>query len=112
MSPNEYQQLAMRTANKNLLFSEMLTNGVLGLCGESGEVADHIKKAFYQGHELDREHIVEEVGDCLWYCCLILTALGRDLEACMQGNIDKLKRRYPEGFDSERSIHREVEPHD
>ena len=112
IAANDYQTAAMRTANKNLSQREMLLNGVLGLSGETGEVADHVKKAYYQGHEIDRDHLIEEVGDCLWYCCLVLTALDADLEGCMQRNIEKLYRRYPDGFDRMRSLRREDEAHD
>lgn len=112
MNPNDYQRAAMRTANKDLSQREMLLNGVLGLSGETGEVADHVKKAYYQGHDLDRDHLIEEVGDCLWYCCLTLTALDMSLEECMRRNIVKLYKRYPDGFDMMRSIFREDEAHD
>jgi NTP pyrophosphatase (non-canonical NTP hydrolase) len=85
----------------------MLINGVLGLCGESGEVADIVKKATFQGHELDVAHIAKELGDVAWYLAVAANSIGYDLETIMQMNIDKLKKRYPEGFDSERSQHRE-----
>lgn len=108
MTINEYQKLAMRTASgMNHEHHGMLMNGVLGLCGESGEVADLVKKATFQGHELDFEHVAKELGDIAWYLALSATAIGYDLETVMQMNIDKLRKRYPEGFDPERSLHRE-----
>jgi NTP pyrophosphatase (non-canonical NTP hydrolase) len=107
MQINEYQQLAMRTSNKELTKGEHLINGALGLCGESGEVADLVKKAYMQGHNIDRAHIAKEIGDCLWYAAEAATAIDYDLETIMQMNIDKLKARYPEGFDAERSLHRQ-----
>lgn len=108
MTINEYQKLAMRTANgMNYEYHGMLMNGVLGLCGESGEVADIVKKATFQGHNLDTVHVAKELGDVAWYLAVAAQSIGYDLETIMQMNIDKLKKRYPEGFDSERSQHRE-----
>lgn len=108
MEVNEYQKLAMRTSNNELSDGLHLMNGALGLCGESGEVADLVKKCVMQGHNLDREHIAKELGDICWYIAEATTAIGYDLETIMQMNIDKLMKRYPEGFSSERSQHRET----
>lgn len=110
MNANEYQALAMRTSNKALSLKDHLINGALGLCGEAGEVSDLVKKAYMQGHTLDRERIAEEISDCMWYAAEAATAIGYELEEIMQINIDKLLKRYPdkEGFSAERSIHREV----
>ncbi|MGN0629506.1 MAG: nucleoside triphosphate pyrophosphohydrolase family protein [Oscillospiraceae bacterium] len=106
MEVNEYQQLAMRTLNTGLDKDSVLINGVMGLCGESGEAIDIVKKWFAQGHELDREHLIKELGDIAWYLAETATALDVSLEEVFQGNIDKLKSRYPEGFDAEKSINR------
>lgn len=109
MKPNEYQQLAMRTSNKALSQKEHVINGALGLCGEAGEVADVVKKAYMQGHRLDVEHIIKELGDCLWYIAETAEALGVDMETIAQKNLEKLERRYPAGeFSAERSINREA----
>lgn len=108
MTPNEYQQLAGRTLGNYDTLQAMITNGVFGLCGESGEVADLVKKWAFQGHALDRDRMVEELGDVLWYIALLATALYEPLEGIMQANIDKLKKRYPDGFDAERSVHRDA----
>ena len=107
MTINEYQKLAMRTLNPQLSKKDVLINGVMGLCGESGEAIDIVKKHLAQGHELDREHLIKELGDIAWYLAETAYALDIPLEEVLQGNIDKLKKRYPEGFSSERSIHRE-----
>lgn len=108
MTINEYQGLAMRTSNRELSKADHLLNGVLGLNGESGEIADLVKKHRMQGHELNIEHIAKELGDICWYIAETATAIGCDLETIMKMNIEKLKKRYPEGFDTERSQHREV----
>jgi NTP pyrophosphatase (non-canonical NTP hydrolase) len=106
MNMNEYQKLAQRTANTKLP-SAKIENGILGLNGESGECADIVKKCLFQGHELDREKLIEELGDVLWYCAELAAGLGVGLEEVARRNIDKLRRRYPEGFDPERSVNRE-----
>lgn len=106
MTMNDYQQLAQRTANTTTQ-SDKIHNGLLGLFGEGGELADQIKKTCYQGHELDADHMIEELGDVLWYCAELACGLGVTLEEVAQRNIDKLRRRYPEGFDAERSKDRE-----
>ncbi len=106
MTLNEYQELAMRTLNPKLDKKDVLINGVMGLCGESGEVIDLVKKHLAQGHDLDREKMIDELGDVAWYIAETATALGADLEEVFSRNIEKLKKRYPEGFDSSLSIHR------
>ena len=108
MTINEYQTAAMRTSSKEILPSEHLMNGALGLAGESGEVADIVKKVFMQGHPMDREHLAKELGDVCWYIAETATAIGYDLETIMQMNIEKLMKRYPEGFSTEKSQHRET----
>lgn len=108
MTGNQYQTLAMRTSNKNLSPDYHLLNGVMGMCGEAGECVDMVKKNFMQGHDLDRDHIAKELGDVLWYIAETATALGLTLDNIMQLNVDKLKARYPEGFDADKSLHRAV----
>lgn len=106
MTPNEYQKLAMRTAPKGYSPHEYLTNAALGLAGESGEFADIVKKWAFQWHPLNDEHLKKELGDVLWYVAMGCEALGTSIETVMELNIDKLKSRYPEGFDTEHSQHR------
>ena len=107
MTPNEYQAAAMRTSSKYISTDQHLLNGALGLTGEAGEVADLVKKIMFQGHSMDWDHIAKELGDILWYIAETATAIGYDMETIMQMNIDKLKKRYPDGFSTERSQHRE-----
>ena len=106
MTINEYQRLAMTTLNPALDKKDVLINGVMGLCGESGEAIDIVKKWLAQGHELDREKLAKELGDIAWYLAETATALDLDLEDILAANIEKLKKRYPEGFDCQRSINR------
>lgn len=106
MELNEYQTLAQRTSNTNLP-SDKIECGILGLCGESGECADLYKKYLYQGHEFDREAMKAELGDVLWYVAELAAGLGITLEEVAAGNIEKLRKRYPDGFATERSVNRE-----
>lgn len=108
MTFEQYQRLAQRTANERTQ-SGKIENGVLGLCGESGECADILKKYYHQGHDLDRDHMAEELGDVLWYAAELAAGLGLTLDEVAARNIAKLQRRYPEGFDAERSRNREGE---
>lgn len=106
MQVNEYQKAAMTTLNPALDKKDVLINSVMGLCGESGEAIDIVKKWLMQGHELDREHLVRELGDVAWYLAEAATALDVPLEAVFQGNLDKLRQRFPNGFDTGASVKR------
>lgn len=92
MTINEYQTEALRTAAgmNHPNNDEILLNGVMGLCGESGECVDMVKKYRFQGHELDKAHLAKELSDTV-----------------LQMNVDKLRNRYPNGFEKERSLHRQ-----
>ena len=107
MTINEYQKLAMTTLNPELSKKDVLINGVMGLCGESGEAIDIVKKHLHQGHELDKEKLAKELGDIAWYLAETAWALDIPLEDILQGKIDKLRRRCPEGFSTDRSVMRE-----
>ncbi|MDE6746045.1 MAG: nucleoside triphosphate pyrophosphohydrolase family protein [Oscillospiraceae bacterium] len=104
MTINEYQKLAMTTLSPSVnTRKDALINGVMGLCGEAGEAIDIVKKWLAQGHELDKEHLIKELGDVAWYLAETAAALDVPLEDVLQTNIDKLKKRYPDGFETERS---------
>ena len=106
MQVNEYQKAAMATLNPALDKKNVLINSVMGLCGESGEAIDIVKKWLMQGHELDKEHLVRDLGDVAWYLAEAATALDVSLEAVFQGNLDKLRQRFPNGFDVGASVNR------
>ena len=106
MTVNEYQKSAMTTLNPDLTKKDILLNSVMGLCGESGEAIDIVKKWLAQGHALDREHLAKELGDIAWYLAEAATALDLSLEEVFQANLDKLKKRYPDGFDAKKSMTR------
>lgn len=116
MTGNEYQELAMRTndglntirlaltmnINCDIIIAQLL-NGVLGLTGEAGEVSDLVKKGIFHEKGIDLEHLKKELGDCAWYLAMICDACGFTLDDVMQTNIDKLRARYPKGFDTYRA---------
>ena len=106
MTINEYQGLAMRTVNADIEKKDMLVNSVMGLCGESGEAIEILKKHIFHGKDLDRDHLIKELGDVAWYLAEAATALDIPLEEIFARNIEKLKARYPDGFSKERAIHR------
>lgn len=112
---NEYQKECLRTESgiKYATVSDgqpvsdlRLLNGLMGLNGEAGECIDILKKYLFQGHELDKEHLAEELGDVAWYLSVTADALGYSLQEIFKMNIEKLRERYPDGFEEERSINR------
>lgn len=125
MNGLEYQKLAMRTndgkatvrlndkLDENAEFPldtdvGGILNGCLGLSGEVGEFNDMVKKWIFHEKPLNAEHAQKELGDVLWYVAMICHSFGWDLDTIMQMNVDKLKVRYPEGFDTDRSLHRKA----
>ena len=107
MTINEYQTAALRTAQTDKLSkSALLLNSVLGLCGESGETADLVKKHLFQGHDLDLNHVAKELGDISWYLAVGAYAIGLELETIFRMKKEKLEARYPDGFSADRSLHR------
>ena len=108
MTPNEYQKACMRTLSEECKADPGLglLNGLMGLNGEAGECIDIYKKAMFQGHALDVEHIAKELGDVAWYLAISAESIGYDLEKIFKMNVDKLMARYPEGFDADLSQNR------
>ncbi len=105
MTLNEYQQLAARTINRGLNSGEAERHALHGMAAEVGELHGLYQKT-YQGHTLDMDHAVKEMGDALWFMAEWCTANGLELETVGRVNILKLMDRYPEGFEEERSLHR------
>ena len=100
-----YQILAARTINKDLTRKEQMTHALHGMVGEVGEIHSLYQKVF-QGHTFDEDHAKKEVGDLLWFIAEYCTAMGWELDDVMQMNIDKLKARFPDGFEAEKSLNR------
>ena len=106
----DYQQAMRRTAGPAHTQEGALILSALGLCGESGEFADIVKKHIYHGHTLSTVKLIEELGDVLWYTARACEVLGLTLEDAAAFNIHKLQERYPFGFTNERSINRIPKP--
>lgn len=107
MTGNEYQKLAARTINKTMNFTQLAAHALHGMVGEVGELHSLYQKV-YQGHAFDMDHAKKELGDLVWFVAEYCTAMGWDLDDVMCLNIDKLKARFPEGFDPDRSLHRKA----
>ena len=106
MTFEEYQDRARRTCPAYDSNDDRLYHAVFGLCSEAGEVAGILQKV-YQGHTADREHLIRELGDCMWMISEACDALGATMEQVGKVNILKLMDRYPDGFSPDRSIHRQ-----
>ena len=112
ISPNDYQKACLRTesaapdiSSKTNQYARIL-QGLMGLNGESGECIDILKKVLFQGHDLDKERLASELGDVAWYLAVSADAIGYDLETIFKKNIEKLYKRYPNGFEADKSVHR------
>lgn len=106
MDFNDYQKEAAKTIPSHFTKEIMQDNAVYGLAGEVGECIDRLKKVKFQGHENDIEHLVYECGDILWYLAEMATGAGVTLEYIAKKNIEKLRKRYGERFDSDKSVNR------
>jgi NTP pyrophosphatase (non-canonical NTP hydrolase) len=98
MTLAEYQQGVARTMNAALTGTERLIDAGAGLAEEAGEVLAHVRKHAFQGHALDRERLATELGDALWCLAATATAAGLSLGDVAANNLEKLRRRYPDGF--------------
>lgn len=103
MTNKEYENVVRSTASKNPQIEE----GIIGMASESGEVLDILKKHLFQGHELERDNLIEEVGDVLWYLMFTCIQMDITLEELMEANAEKIRKRYPDGFDPEKSVNRD-----
>lgn len=119
MTANEYQELAMRTndgkATKRLTGKletpskydiGSVLNAALGLSGEVGEFNDILKKWIFHQKDIDIDHAKKELGDIMWYVAMMCHSFGWELDDILQMNVDKLKSRYPDGFDVNLANHR------
>ena len=106
MDLNNFQEVSVRTMNDELTFEQKVTNCLMGIQGETGELADIFKKHIYQGHDLDLEHVEEELGDVMFYIVNLATLMGINMEAAIERNFEKLLKRFPNGFSVEDSIAR------
>jgi NTP pyrophosphatase (non-canonical NTP hydrolase) len=102
----DYEQGAARTSNAGLSESDRLMDAAAGLAEEGAEVLGLVRKHRFMGHPLDRDRVAKELGDALWCLAMTARAAGLTLDAVAEGNLAKLRARYPEGYSDERSRER------
>jgi NTP pyrophosphatase (non-canonical NTP hydrolase) len=95
MNFDEYQKAASRTLNSRLNDQEKLFDAAAGIAEEAGEVLAHVRKHLYQGRELDRDRLAEELGDVLWCVAAVATMSDLDLSTVARRNQEKLAARHP-----------------
>lgn len=100
MNINDYSVKAISTLSNNYAYGQwdaQLMGQVLGLCGESGEVAEKVKKLLRDKRgalsDDDRAELVKELGDILWYVNAVAHLIGSSLEEVARVNNDKLASR-------------------
>jgi NTP pyrophosphatase (non-canonical NTP hydrolase) len=103
VSLDEYQRLAARTVNAQLSAEQRLVDAAAGLAEEAGEVLGLVRKHAYMRHGLDRERVVRELGDALWCLATLASCVGVTLSDVAAANVEKLQRRYPDGYSDEAS---------
>ena len=80
--------------------SERLLTAAVGMCAESGEFTEVVKKTLFQGKPVTEEnmfHLKRELGDIMWYVAQACMGLGTSLDEIMEMNVEKLESRYPGG---------------
>lgn len=108
MTLDEYELAATRTLNAALDERERLMDAAAGLAEEAGEVLGQVRKHLYQQRPLDRERLTTELGDALWCLTIAAHSAGVSLEAVARTNVEKLRRRYPDGFSKENAFRSEA----
>ena len=107
MEIKDFQKRSVRTVNTSLSKRDQLANMAMGAAGEAGEVVDLVKKHLYQGHNLDIEKLIEEMGDTIFYLSNLATVIGIDMREVLNYNYEKLLERFPNGFEVDKSVNRE-----
>ena len=97
MNLKEYQELAKLTAKKFDNPEIEISTWGLGVTGEAGDIASCIKKTFAHKNDV-KEGIKENIGDMFWYSAMICNFFNWNMDEILQQNIEKLKKRYPQGF--------------
>jgi NTP pyrophosphatase (non-canonical NTP hydrolase) len=129
MNPNVYQVAAARTEadpcksasrmesllpvdpnspDSLHLMPVRINHAIVGLAGEVGELAQLLERWVYYGQPLSIADVEEELGDCLWYIALLCNAAGIRMDRAMEGNIAKLKARFPHKFTEEAAANRDT----
>lgn len=108
MTLEEYKIDCLRTLPKNLYRGEQLLQGLVGATTETAEALDIHKKTMWQDHPFERDRLLSELGDAMFYISIAVDALDSSVEEIMTMNVEKRKKRYPNGFESSRSLNRDA----
>lgn len=103
---DEYQAQCLRTRKGEMSEKDIHMSWSLAIAGEAGELANLTKKVFVHGHPYDRDRVIDELGDILWYIAVYGEAIGAPLSEIAARNLAKVVTRYPDGFSSEASLNR------
>jgi len=109
MDIQSYQKLAARTLPRLSSEQEDIQHMLFGMMTELGELVDSYKKHYAYGKELDMVNVMEEMGDIMWYWAGLCSITGINSSFTLKSNIDKLIARYPEKFDKELALVRDLE---
>ena len=101
-----FQEEALRSMRSDLPYEAICSNMCMGLAGETGETVDIFKKHIYQGKDLDINDVIEEIGDILWYIANLCNVNKITMKECMESNVEKLRKRYPNGFSIKDALER------
>ena len=101
-----FQEEALRCMRSDLPYEAICSNMCMGLAGETGETIDIFKKHIYQGKDLDINDVIEEIGDILWYIANLCNVNKITMKECMESNVEKLRKRYPNGFSIKDALER------
>ena len=101
-----FQEEALRCMRSDLPYEAICSNMCMGLAGETGETVDIFKKHIYQGKDLDINDVIEEIGDILWYIANLCNVNKITMKECMESNVEKLRKRYPNGFSIKDALER------
>jgi NTP pyrophosphatase (non-canonical NTP hydrolase) len=106
MTTKEYQEWILTKAKQYSDGDIRLVANALGVAGEAGEFGNKVKKQVFHEHGVDREVLLDELGDILFYVGELANAIGVSFDDIIENNVTKLNKRYPQGFSPQRSINR------
>ena len=102
----DFEAIGARLANPENI---RLLHAAIGLCTESGEVQDALKKHLFYGKPLDKVNLAEELGDIFWYMAILADTLGVSFDEIQEKNIAKLKARYGAKFSEAAALNRDLD---
>ena len=101
-----FQEEALRSMRSDLPYEAICSNMCMGFAGETGETVDLFKKHIYQGKDFDFNDVIVEIGDILWYIANLCNVNKITMKECMESNVEKLRKRYPNGFSIKDALER------